>query len=260
LAATHKYSLLIISVEISSSTQKHTGYAEHVSGIRCRYQQEGINWLAFLKRFKLHGILCDDMGLGKTLQASAILASDTAERLKNTEVAPLPSLVVCPPTLVGHWAFEIEKFIPSDILNPLQYAGSVPERASLRTKFQNHNVIVTSYDVLRKDVDILAQQVWNYCILDEGHIIKSAKSKITQAAKRIQADHRLILTGTPIQNNVLELWSLFDFLMPGFLGTERQVLHSNLFGILSSELFVGNRQLDCTFLCPRSQWKIGPSP
>jgi TATA-binding protein-associated factor len=225
-----------------------------------RYQQEGINWLAFLKRFKLHGILCDDMGLGKTLQASAILASDTAERLKNTEVAPLPSLVVCPPTLVGHWAFEIEKFIPSDILNPLQYAGSVPERASLRTKFQNHNVIVTSYDVLRKDVDILAQQVWNYCILDEGHIIKSAKSKITQAAKRIQADHRLILTGTPIQNNVLELWSLFDFLMPGFLGTERQVLHSNLFGILSSELFVGNRQLDCTFLCRRSQWKIGPSP
>ncbi len=260
LAATHKYPLLIISVEISSSTQKHTGYAERVSGISCRYQQEGINWLAFLKRFKLHGILCDDMGLGKTLQASAILASDTAERLKNTEVAPLPSLVVCPPTLVGHWAFEIEKFIPSDILNPLQYAGSISERASLRTKFQNHNVIVTSYDVLRKDVDILAQQVWNYCILDEGHIIKSAKSKITQAAKRIQADHRLILTGTPIQNNVLELWSLFDFLMPGFLGTERQVLHSNLFGILSSELFVGNRQLDCTFLCRRSQWKIGPSP
>lgn len=193
-----------------------------------RYQQEGINWLAFLKRFKLHGILCDDMGLGKTLQASAIVASDTVERAnafavsKSPDVAPLPSLVVCPSTLVGHWAFEIEKFIPTDILNPLQYAGSPQERIDLRSRFPKHNIIITSYDVLRKDIDYLATQVWNYCILDEGHIIKSAKSKITMAAKRVQADHRLLLSGTPIQNNVLELWSLFDFLMPGFLGTERQ--------------------------------------
>jgi TATA-binding protein-associated factor len=194
-----------------------------------RYQQEGINWLAFLKRFKLHGILCDDMGLGKTLQASAIVASDTVERAnvfavsKSPDVAPLPSLVVCPSTLVGHWAYEIEKFIPTDVLNPLQYAGSPQERVNLRSRFPMHNIVITSYDVLRKDIDALAQQVWNYCILDEGHIIKSAKSKITVAAKRIQADHRLLLSGTPIQNNVLELWSLFDFLMPGFLGTERQV-------------------------------------
>ncbi|CAI0385042.1 unnamed protein product [Linum tenue] len=104
-----------------------------------RYQQEGINWLAFLKRFKLHGILCDDMGLGKTLQASAIVASDIAER---------------------------------------------------------HT--------------------------DEGHIIKNAKSKITAAVKQLKAQHRLILSGTPIQNNIMDLWSLFDFLMPGFLGTELQ--------------------------------------
>lgn len=169
------------------------------------------------------------MGLGKTLQASAIVASDTVERAnafavsKSPDAAPLPSLVVCPSTLVGHWAYEIEKFIPADILNPLQYAGSPQERVNLRARFPKHNIIIASYDVLRKDIDVLAQQVWNYCILDEGHIIKSAKSKITLAAKRIQADHRLILSGTPIQNNVLELWSLFDFLMPGFLGTERQV-------------------------------------
>jgi len=84
-----------------------------------RYQQEGINWLAFLKRFNLHGALCDDMGLGKTLQASAILASDTVERATkfstsggSPEYAPLPSLVVCPPTLVAHWAYEVEKYIP----------------------------------------------------------------------------------------------------------------------------------------------------
>ncbi|KAL4188800.1 hypothetical protein AMTRI_Chr08g162230 [Amborella trichopoda] len=158
-----------------------------------RYQQEGINWLSFLRRFKLHGILCDDMGLGKTLQASAIVASDTVEqRASDNEKDNLLSLIICSSTLVGHWAFEIEKFIDSSIINPLQYVGSAQYRAALLSQFGKYNVIITSYDVIRKDIDHLRQLVWNYCILDEGH------------------------------NNVLELWALFDFLMPGFLGTERQ--------------------------------------
>lgn len=186
-----------------------------------RYQQEGINWLAFLKRFKLHGILCDDMGLGKTLQASAIVASDIAERRSSHEDIQ-PSLIVCPSTLVGHWAFEIEKYIDVSVICTLQYAGSTQERTSLREQFNKHNVIITSYDVVRKDIDFLGHFLWNYCILDEGHIIKNAKSKITAAVKQLKAQHRLILSGTPIQNNVMDLWSLFDFLMPGFLGTERQ--------------------------------------
>ncbi|KAF3574863.1 hypothetical protein F2Q69_00061820, partial [Brassica cretica] len=188
-----------------------------------RYQQEGINWLGFLKRFKLHGILCDDMGLGKTLQASAIVASDAAERRGVTDEPDVfPSIIVCPSTLVGHWAFEIEKYIDLSLLSVLQYVGSAQDRVSLRELFKNHNVIITSYDVVRKDADYLTQFSWNYCILDEGHIIKNAKSKITSAVKQLKAQHRLILSGTPIQNNIIELWSLFDFLMPGFLGTERQ--------------------------------------
>ncbi|XP_024523098.1 TATA-binding protein-associated factor BTAF1 [Selaginella moellendorffii] len=188
-----------------------------------RYQQEGINWLAFLKRFKLHGVLCDDMGLGKTLQASAIVASDMAERIAAGQGKESTlSLIVCPPTLVGHWIYEIEKFIPAELLKPLQYVGQPQDRLYLRNQFSAHSIIITSYDVLRKDIEHLSQIQWNFCILDEGHIIKSGKSKITLAVKRIQAEHRLILSGTPIQNNVLELWSLFDFLMPGFLGTERQ--------------------------------------
>ncbi|MFS7923027.1 putative DNA helicase chromatin remodeling SNF2 family [Helianthus anomalus] len=187
-----------------------------------RYQQEGINWLAFLKRFNLHGILCDDMGLGKTLQASAIVASDIVERQASSTAENPPSLIICPSTLVGHWVFEIEKFIDASIITTLQYVGSSQERAALRSQFHKYNVIVTSYDVIRKDIDQLRQLFWNYCILDEGHIIKNAKSKITGAVKQLNAQHRLILSGTPIQNNVLELWSLFDFLMPGFLGTERQ--------------------------------------
>ncbi|XP_058072193.1 TATA-binding protein-associated factor BTAF1 [Magnolia sinica] len=187
-----------------------------------RYQQEGINWLSFLKRFKLHGILCDDMGLGKTLQASAIVASDIAERRASNNGKDPLSLIICPSTLVGHWAYEIEKYIDISVLIPLQYVGSAQERTSLRDQFEKYNVIITSYDVIRKDIDHLGQLIWNYCILDEGHIIKNSKSKITGAVKHLKAEHRLILSGTPVQNNVLELWSLFDFLMPGFLGTERQ--------------------------------------
>ncbi|CAI0433201.1 unnamed protein product [Linum tenue] len=188
-----------------------------------RYQQEGINWLAFLKRFKLHGILCDDMGLGKTLQASAIVASDIAERRRTDNGKAIqPSLIVCPSTLVGHWAFEIEKYIDVSLVSTLQYAGSAQERMSLRELFDKHNVVITSYDVIRKDIEYLGQFLWNYCILDEGHIIKNAKSKITASIKQLKAQHRLILSGTPIQNNIMDLWSLFDFLMPGFLGTERQ--------------------------------------
>ncbi|XP_068640422.1 TATA-binding protein-associated factor BTAF1-like isoform X2 [Aristolochia californica] len=187
-----------------------------------RYQQEGINWLSFLRRFKLHGILCDDMGLGKTLQASAIVASDVAERRASNGGKDHLSLIICPSTLVAHWAYEIEKYIDASLLIPLQYMGSAQERALMRDQFEKYNVIITSYDVIRKDIDYLGQLSWNYCILDEGHIIKNSKSKITSAVKELKAEHRLILSGTPIQNNVLELWSLFDFLMPGFLGTEKQ--------------------------------------
>ncbi|KAK2986968.1 hypothetical protein RJ640_004929 [Escallonia rubra] len=164
------------------------------------YQQEGIKWLAFLKRFNLHGVLCDDMGLGKTLQASAIVASDIAEhRASNGGDDDLPSLIVCPSTLVGHWVFEIEKFIDTSVITTLQYVGSAQERSSLRTMFAKHNVIVTSYDVVRKDIDHLRQLLWNFCILDEGHMIKNSKSKITGAVKQLKAQHRLILSGTPIQ-------------------------------------------------------------
>ncbi|CAI9108802.1 OLC1v1008493C4 [Oldenlandia corymbosa var. corymbosa] len=188
-----------------------------------RYQQEGINWLAFLKRFNLHGVLCDDMGLGKTLQASAIVASDVAERaFANSDNHYPPSIIICPSTLVAHWVYEIEKFIDNSVLTTLQYVGSAQDRISLQSQFDKHNVIVTSYDVVRKDIDYLKELFWNYCILDEGHIIKNSKSKVTIAVKQLKSQHRLILSGTPIQNNVLDLWSLFDFLMPGFLGTERQ--------------------------------------
>ncbi|KAL4790741.1 hypothetical protein BDV19DRAFT_371803 [Aspergillus venezuelensis] len=192
------------------------------------YQQDGVNWLAFLNRYNLHGILCDDMGLGKTLQTICIVASDhhmRAEEFAKTqasEVRKVPSLIVCPPSLSGHWQQEVKQYAP--FLNCVAYVGPPAERSKLQATLADADIVVTSYDICRNDNDVLRPINWNYCVLDEGHLIKNPKAKVTLAVKRINSNHRLILSGTPIQNNVLELWSLFDFLMPGFLGTEKVFL------------------------------------
>lgn len=192
------------------------------------YQQEGVNWLHFLNKFHLHGILCDDMGLGKTLQTLCIVASDhhlRAEEFKKTgapDVRRTPSLIVCPPTLSGHWQQEISTYAP--FLSCTAYVGPPQERGKVRDMLDKTDIVITSYDICRNDVDVLTPINWNYLVLDEGHIIKNPRAKSTMAVKRLQSNHRLILSGTPIQNNVLELWSLFDFLMPGFLGAEKVFL------------------------------------
>lgn len=204
------------------------------------YQQDGLNWLAFLNKYKLHGIVADEMGLGKTLQAICILASDhhyQCERYQSGECSnkPLLSIVICPPTLTGHWMYEVDKFVSSQYLHPMMYTGPPFERYKLKATIKKAinaagknskrpNLVIASYDLVRNDVDFFSSIKWNYCILDEGHVIKNGKTKLAKAIKSLTANHRLILTGTPIQNNVLELWSLFDFLMPGFLGTERQFM------------------------------------
>lgn len=192
------------------------------------YQQEGVNWLHFLNRYNLHGILCDDMGLGKTLQTLCIVASDHHMRAENfaktqsRDSRRLPSLIVCPPTLSGHWQQEIAAYAP--FLTCLAYVGPAADRVRFKDKMGTTDIVITSYDVCRNDIDVLLPHSWNYCVLDEGHLIKNPRAKTTIAVKRLASNHRLILSGTPIQNNVLELWSLFDFLMPGFLGTEKVFL------------------------------------
>lgn len=189
------------------------------------YQQEGVNWLHFLNKYHLHGILCDDMGLGKTLQTLTIVASDhhnrAAEFAKTgaRDMRKLPSLIVCPPTLSGHWQQEIKTYAP--FLTSLAYVGPPADRQRLRDQLGSTDIVITSYEICRNDAEIFAPFNWNYLVLDEGHLIKNPKAKVTIAVKQLKSNHRLILSGTPIQNNVLELWSLFDFLMPGFLGAEK---------------------------------------
>lgn len=192
------------------------------------YQQEGVNWLHFLNKYHLHGILCDDMGLGKTLQTICIVASDHHQRAEEfaktgaPDVRRLPSLIVCPPTLSGHWQQEIATYAP--FLTVTAYVGNPADRRSRKDEIGKTDIVITSYDVCRNDIDVIEKQSWNYVVLDEGHLIKNPRAKTTIAVKKLISNHRLILTGTPIQNNVLELWSLFDFLMPGFLGAEKVFL------------------------------------
>ena len=193
------------------------------------YQLEGVNWLGFLVKYRLHGILCDDMGLGKTLQTIAVMASVVVNSRQRYAAAgldvdcPLPSLVVCPSTLVQHWCHEVGRFCTQ--LKAVAYCGVPHARQELLAALRRtDDVLVVSYEALRNDVDKFVAEgfAWNFAVLDEGHIVKNPKSKTSAAVKEVGlcAKHRLILTGTPIQNNVLELWGLFDFLMPSFLGSE----------------------------------------
>ena len=181
------------------------------------YQREGLNWLNFLRRFGMNGILADDMGLGKTLQTLLILAS-ALERKK--EEGPR-SIIVAPSTLVAHWEHEIGRYLPKNLVRTLAYVGQTKDRPGLRPRLSSCNCLITSYDVLRKESDWFQSLSFQYCVLDEGHLIKNPDSALSKACRGIKSEHRLILTGTPIQNDVLEIWSLFDFLMPGFLGDRK---------------------------------------
>lgn len=185
------------------------------------YQQECLDWLAFLNRYGLHGALCDDMGLGKTLMTLCMIAGDYSTIVSRGR--PRPSLVLCPSTIVAHWVMEAERFFGHALPRIVQYSGPPRIRARIRGthSLQEASLIVTSYEVLSNDLRHFDTLRWNYLVLDEGHVIKNSKTRVAKAVRTLSADHRLILTGTPIQNSVLELWAMFDFLMPGFLGSEK---------------------------------------
>lgn len=223
MAAERKAARAFLGQLLGTEPRKH--YALPITigdGIVLRkYQQECLDWLAFLNNYGLHGALCDDMGLGKTLMTLCVIAGNFVTTANMGQA--LPSLVVCPSTIVAHWVMEAERFFGHAFTNILQYSGSPKIRASIRNSFdlENASLIVTSYEVLSNDLRHFDHLRWNYLVLDEGHVIKNSKTRVARAVRALSASHRLILTGTPIQNSVLELWAMFDFLMPGFLGTEK---------------------------------------
>jgi SNF2 family DNA or RNA helicase len=176
------------------------------------YQLTGISWLKFLFQHQLHGILADDMGLGKTLQVLAHLLSLKKENNLNE-----PVLVVAPTSLLGNWQAECEKFTPE--LRTVILTGA--KRKSQYPKINHFDLVITSYGVMSRDYTQLSKITWHSMILDEAQAIKNRKTQVSQIAKKIQAQHRLCLSGTPMENHLGEIWSLFDFLMPGFLATEK---------------------------------------
>ena len=176
------------------------------------YQSEGFKWLCTLGKAGFGGILADDMGLGKTLQLIAYFAHEKAEQAEHK-----PSLVVCPASLVYNWRAETERFAPS--LDVACVVGSKAQRRDILCDAASYDVLVTSYDLMRRDVEELAEQEFACVALDEAQYVKNSATKAAKAARRLKADVRFALTGTPIENRLLELWSIFDFLMPGVLGT-----------------------------------------
>jgi superfamily II DNA or RNA helicase len=171
------------------------------------YQKQGFNWLWFLYSYGLNGILADDMGLGKTLQALVLL-----QKAKD-EDGQMPTLVVCPTSVVYNWVKEAERFVPD--LKILNLTGS--ERHANLRKIKESDIVITSYALVRRDFKILRQFPFRYVMLDESQNIKNYESQTAQAVKQLSCMHRLALSGTPIENRLSEVWSAFDFLMPGFL-------------------------------------------
>ena len=179
------------------------------------YQKKGIAWLNFLHEFKFGGILADDMGLGKTIQTLAYL-----QILKEKNALKNPSLIIMPTSLIGNWKSEIKKFTPN--LSYLELYGS--DRKELFKKIKDFDIILTTYTLALRDLQEYKKYQFEYIILDEAQKIKNPKAKITRAIKSLKSNYKLALTGTPIENHLGELWSIFDFLMSGFLGSESEFI------------------------------------
>ena len=182
---------------------------KNFKGVLRDYQKSGFDWLNFLREYGFNGCLADDMGLGKTVQTIAFLQSvkDNKE-LKS-------SVLIVPVSAITNWESEIKKF--SKNINYLRYIGVKRKKTSINWK--DYDLIITSYATLRNDIDLFKEFSFDYIVLDESQNIKNHTAQVSKAVKLLTGNHRIALSGTPVENNSIELWSLFDFLMPGYLGS-----------------------------------------
>ncbi len=191
---------------INESDESDFEISESLKKIMRSYQVTGFKWLNSLSKYSLGGILADDMGLGKTLQVISLLSSD-----RNSK----PSIVVCPTSLVYNWKSEIERFSPN--ISALIISGTSSERCDLISSINDYDLILTSYDLVKRDIEYYKNYEFKYCILDEAQYIKNSSTQNAKAVKLLKSEVRFALTGTPIENSLADLWSIFDFIMPGFL-------------------------------------------
>ena len=184
-----------------------------VNSIMREYQKTGFKWLSTLSNYKMGGILADDMGLGKTLQTIAFI-------LANKEKDKAPCLVVAPTSLLYNWQEEVSKFAPS--LRVAVISGPAAQRQELIADIEGSDIVVTSYPLIRRDIELYKNIQFSYCFIDEAQHIKNPDSVNARSVKKINAKGYFALTGTPIENSLTELWSIFDFVLPGYLLTHRK--------------------------------------
>ncbi|MEA5594606.1 DEAD/DEAH box helicase [Rivularia sp. UHCC 0363] len=179
------------------------------------YQRRGMSWLSFLERWGLGACLADDMGLGKTIQFIAFLL-----HLQEQEALEKPTLLVCPTSVLGNWEREVKKFAPN--LKVLQYHGDKrPKGKAFQKAVNDTNIVITSYSLVHRDLKLLQDVSWQIIALDEAQNVKNPEAKQSQAVRQLEPEFRIALTGTPVENRLQELWSIMDFLNPGYLGTRQ---------------------------------------
>ena len=203
-----KFTQLVSNV--SDNKEIKAQVPESLDSVMRSYQKTGFKWLKTLASSGFGGILADEMGLGKTLQAIAFIQSEV-EQSDNKQ----PSLVICPTSLVYNWKDELEKFAPS--LNCIVVSGNKSQREKQKQNIQDTDVVITSYSLIRRDLEDYEKVTFRYCFLDEAQQIKNFNSLNAHSVKSIKALGKFALTGTPIENSLTELWSIFDFIMPGYL-------------------------------------------
>lgn len=199
-----------ILVDNLKNKDKEYKVPENLNAKLREYQIIGYNWLRSIADLGFGGILADDMGLGKTIQTITLLLSKKGKR----------SLIITPTSVLYNWESEFKKFAPSLKIGIIH--GSLKDRTSLLEDYNNYDVLLTTYGTIRRDVSLYEEKNFDFCIIDEGQNIKNKKSKISEAVKSINANTKIALTGTPIENNLLELWSIFDFIMPMYLFSEEK--------------------------------------
>ena len=191
------------------------------------YQKRGYAWLAFLKRWGLGACLADDMGLGKTVQALALLRrtyngyeENGSAKNGDSEISRQPSLIVCPTSVVTNWKKEANRFTP-DLSVLVHHGGDrTSDEEAFTEQMANHTLVVTNYALLRRDVELFRAISWDTVVLDEAQYVKNPSAQRTQAARSLNAQHCIAMTGTPVENNVGDLWSIMEILNPGLLGSQ----------------------------------------
>ena len=215
----------MLYLESNADIKKDKSIAEYINEIRSReiklpgeldgvlrqYQLEGVKWFTQLSDMDMGGVLADDMGLGKTLQVIAFVHGIRPEK---------PVLIVAPSTLVYNWQREIEKFTPD--ASSIIICGLKEQREELLSHVGEYEFVITSYPLLRRDISYYSSIEFSYCFIDEAQYIKNHKTMNAVSVKRIKAEHKFALTGTPIENSIMELWSIFDFVMPGYLKSPKE--------------------------------------